>query len=86
MCNYYRGMICGKTIESEKESDLLRLASRIANKNPSKREFLFFDYVCVADDMTESTPLPQQYYTRLMGRNWEFQGNAPEELKVVITP
>ena len=84
MCSFYRGMVCNKVIEAERESDLLRLASKIANKEPSKRDILYVDYVNVAEDMSESVPLPQQCYARLLGCNWEYQGEVPEKLRVKI--
>jgi hypothetical protein len=77
MCLYSRGILDGKVIEAESESQLLRLASRIANKRPAKMDVLYVDYIAVDENEVESEPLPQQYFVRLSGRKWVYKGNNP---------
>lgn len=78
MTHYYRGSINGQVIESEFQDQLLRLASRIANKQKSNQDILYVNYVAIEDEI-ETTPLPQEYYVRLSGCKWEYKGAVPKE-------
>jgi hypothetical protein len=84
MCSYYKGLANGIYVEAETESQFFRLASMAANKAPRNRDVLFFDFVRVEEDMRESTPLPQQYCTRLKGRKWQHHGNTPAGMETHI--
>lgn len=82
--SYYKGSIYGEIIEAETESQLFRLASRIANKVSKPMDILYIEYISVDMEGIESSPLPQQYYVRLSSRKWEYKGNVPQDKIVNI--
>jgi len=81
MSSYYKGLVNGVFVEAEIESQFFRLASMAANKTALNRDVLFFDFVRIEEDTSESTPLPQQYCSRLKGRQWKHHGNTPTEMR-----